>query len=167
MQETGKARRAVTLCCKSLIMQSLSLRSCTEHLFYIQKELCTCMKRINCGPNLTLFGPAKNVCSSQTVQPKSHISRQILLSKINQDFLLRVRLNQLLHSCGRVDPTFLHPSLLLFPLFVLLFDSLFKDWQKLLLSRMLSPKRMKANGIMHIAKLRKPSNEQAHATPKR
>jgi hypothetical protein len=26
---------------------------------------------------------------------------------------------------------------------------------------------MKANGIMHMAKLRKPSNEQAHATPKR
>jgi hypothetical protein len=32
---------------------------------------------------------------------------------------------------------------------------------------MRSPKRMKAKGIMHMAKLRKPSNEQAHATPKR
>jgi hypothetical protein len=43
----------------------------------------------------------------------------------------------------------------------------FRNWQKLLLSLMRSPKRMKAKGIMHMAKLRKPSNEQAHATPKR
>lgn len=99
--KTGKARRAVNailqttnhadLISASMHRTSVLHTEITLHLHEENRLWVSSRSHRVIRPNSTLSRLAKNACSSQTVQPKSHTSRQILL-KTNQDFLLRVRL---------------------------------------------------------------------------